>query len=126
MTKKLTKTKARLISVKYGKNTTKLPREGYIARAVREYHKNLEGLKNDDPIMKKAVKLGKRCHYQQMRNQLDIVEPPTKSKFRNPGGGRKVTAPGVREALDDRFIDVRGSLKARLPRSLLKTGQVLL
>ena len=83
------------------KDTTKLPREGYIAGAVRGYYKDLKGLKNDDSVMKKAVKLGKRCYDQQMRNQLEIVEPPTKSKFRNPCGGRKVTAPEVREALYD-------------------------
>ena len=66
------------------------PREGYIARAVREYYKDLEGLKNDDPVMKKAVKLDKRSYEQQMRSQLEIVEPPTKSKFGNPGGEGKL------------------------------------
>ena len=44
------------------KHTTKLLWEGYIARAVQEYYKDLEGLRNDDPVMKKAVKLGKRCY----------------------------------------------------------------
>ena len=71
-------------------------------------------------IIKKAVKRGKRCYDQQMKNQFEIKEPPTKSKFRNPGGGRKVTVPENGEALYDYFIDVRGSLKARLPRSLFK------
>ena len=70
--------------------------------------------------MKESVKLGKRCYDKQIRNPLEIVEPPTKNKFLNPFGGRKVTAPEVREALCDWFIDVRGSLKARLPRSLFK------
>ena len=121
MARKLTKTRTPLISMKDEKNTTKLPREGYIVPAVREYYKDLEGLKNDDPVMKKAVKLVKRRYDQQMKNQLETVEPPTKSKFRNPVGGRKVTAPEVREALYDWFIDVRGSLKGRLPRSLFKT-----
>ena len=46
------------------KHTTKLPREGYIVRAVREYCKDLEGLKNNDPVMKNAVKLGKRSYDQ--------------------------------------------------------------
>ena len=97
------------------KHTAKLPREEYLARAVREYYSDLNGLKNDDHGMKKAVKLGKRCYENQIASQCDIKEPPTKSKFRNPGGGRKVTAPEVREALYDWFIDIRGSLKARLP-----------
>ena len=77
-------------------------------------------MKNDDPVMKKAVKLGKRCYENQIASQRDIKESPTKSKFQNPGGGSKVTAPEVREALYDWFIDIRGSLKARLPRSLFK------
>ena len=45
---------------------------------------------------KKPLKLGKRCDDKKMKNQFEITEPPTKSKFRNPGGGRKVTAPEVR------------------------------
>ena len=48
------------------KHTAKLPREGYLARAVREYYSDLNGLKNDDPVMKKAVKLGKRCDSEPM------------------------------------------------------------
>ena len=102
------------------KHSKIVPREGYLARGVREYYSDLNGLKNDDPVMKKAVKLGKRCYGNQIASQCDIKKPPTKSKFRNPGGGRKVTAPEVREALYDLFIDIRGSLKARLPRSLFK------
>ena len=89
-----------------------LDRYRYVARAVREYYWDLEGLQNDDPIMKKAVKLGKR--------QFEITVPPTKSKFRNPGGGRKVTTFKVREVLYGWFIDLKDSLKARLPRSLFK------
>ena len=66
---------------------------------IQEYYLDLQGSKNVDPIMKKAVKLDKRCYGQQMKNQFDITEPPTKSKFRNPGGGKKVTALKVRDAL---------------------------
>ena len=47
-----------------------------------------------------------------MKNQFEITEPPRKSKFCNPGGGRKVAALDVREAFQDWFIDVRSSLKA--------------
>ena len=91
-----------------------------VTRAVREYYSDLKGLKNDDSVMKKAVKLGKRCYENQIASQCDIKEPPTKSKFHNPGGGRKLTAPEVRETLYEWFIDIRGSLKARLSRSLFK------
>ena len=37
------------------------------------------------------------------------------------GSGRKIFAPTVRAALYDWFIDVRGFLKARLPRSSFKS-----
>ena len=57
------------------KHTAKLPREGYLARAVREYYSDLFRLlrlKNDDPVIKKAVKLGKRCYENQIASQCDI------------------------------------------------------
>ena len=76
-------------------------------------------LKSDDPVMKKALKFGKRC-CDRAGDDVEIASPPTKTKFRQPGGGRKTVAPEVREALYDWFIDTRGSLKARLPRSLFK------
>ena len=49
------------------------------------------------------------------------MEPTcSKSKYRKEGGGRKVTIPNVREALFEWFVDVRGTLKARLPRKMFK------
>ena len=103
-----------------------MPREKYLARAVCEYYSDLNGLKNDDPVMKKAVKLGKRCYENQIASQCDIKDPPTKSKFRNPGGGRKVTAPEVRETLYDWFIDIRGSESSFTALTIQSTGQVFL
>ena len=84
---------------KMKKHTKKLPREGYLARAVREYYPDLQGPKHDDPILVKAVKLGKRCYDQAVEDENEVTERPSKSKFRQPGGGRKVVAPTVREAL---------------------------
>ena len=46
---------------------------------------------------------------------------PSKSKHRKPGAGRRTTKPDVREALFDWFIDIRSTLKARLPRKMFKT-----
>ena len=49
------------------------------------------------------------------------MEPTcSKSKYRKKGGGRKVTIPNVREALFEWFVDVRVTLKARLPRKMFK------
>lgn len=107
-------------NAKRKKHTTPLPQEGYIARAVREYYSDLKDLKHDNPVLVKAIKLGKRCYERQSQDAVEVSAPPAKSKFRQPGGGRKSVAPEVRGALYDWFIDIRGSLKARLPRSLLK------
>ena len=53
-----------------------------------------------------------------MKVENEITVPAAKSKYRQPGGRRKVIAPTVRETLYDWFIDIRTALKARLPRSL--------
>ena len=67
-----------------------------------------------------TLKLGKRC-----LNSLEtsnFTEPPTKNKFRQAGAGRKKSVPEVREAMYDWFIDIRSSLKARLPKSMFKAS----
>ena len=43
-----------------------------------------------------------------------------KSKYGKEWGGRKVTIPNVHEALFEWFVDVRGTLKARLPQKMFK------
>ena len=42
------------------KHISKLPREDFVIHVVRDYYSDLKGLKNNDPIMKKVVKLDKR------------------------------------------------------------------
>lgn len=44
----------------------------------------------------------------------------SKKRFRSDGGGRKQQALEVREAAFQWFVDVRGSLKARLPLKMFK------
>ena len=43
----------------------------------------------------------------------DVTEPASKKKYPRPGGGRKVTALPVREALYDWFKDIHEMLKER-------------
>ena len=43
------------------------------------------------------------------------------TKYRKSGAGRQRKAPGVRYAAIDWFLDVRSSLKDRLPRKLFLT-----
>ena len=94
------------------------PTGGYLAKAVREFYPDLAKVKNDDPNFCKAVKLATRCY-----NEIEQLRDPSTcapAKKRAIGGGRKSKAPEVREALFSWFVDVRESLKGRLPRRLFK------
>ena len=75
-------------------------------------------VKHNDPDLWNALKLGKRCLDSLEAN--DFTEPPTKIKFGQAGGGRKKSVPEVRDTRYDWFIDIRSSLKARLPKSMFK------
>ena len=104
------------------KHTKPTPREGYLARAVRTFYSDLKNIKHDDPNLKSAIKLGKRCYEDMMKKEktCEIETQPSKTKYRKTGGGRKVTIPDVRQALFEWFIDVRSSLKGRFPMKMFK------
>ena len=87
-----------------------------MARAVREFYSDLKDVKHNDPDLSNALKLGKRCL--DSLEATDFIEPPTKVKFRQAGGGRKKSVPEVRDAMYHWFIDIRSGLKARLPKSM--------
>ena len=108
---------------KMKKHTKSSLREGYIARAVREFYPASKNVKHNNPNLESAIKLGKRCYENVASNENTCIidAQAFKSKFRKPGGGRKATIPDVCEALFEWFIDVRSSLKARLPRKMFKT-----
>ena len=91
------------------------PKQGFIAKAVRLFYSDLANAKNNDPEYENACKFASRCYQKHISNEF---EEPSKKRFRESGAGRKAEAPEVREALFDWFIDVRGALKARLPRKL--------
>ena len=96
------------------KPTNQTPREGYVAKEVREFYEDLKNAKHNDRNLEAAIKLGKRCYQQITENKGDVtIDEPSKSKYRRVGGGRKKTIPDVR--------DIRGTLKARLPRKMSKT-----
>ena len=48
-------------SDKRKKDTKTVSREGYVTKAVRGFYPDLKKSKHDDPSLKKATKLGKRC-----------------------------------------------------------------
>ena len=93
---------------------------------MREFYDDLKEVKADDGKLVNALKLGKRRLVPVNQPESELSAPPTKGKYRQPGGGRKVAVPEVRKALCDWFIDMRGTLKARLPKSMFKAQATLL
>ena len=94
------------------------PSGGFLAKAVREFYSELAHTRSDDPQFTKALKLASRCF-----NEIDQLRDPSAcapAKKRAVGGGRKSKAPEVRNALFSWFVDVRESLKGRLPRRMFK------
>ena len=77
--------------------------------------------------MQAVVKLGKRCHEELSNSEstCEINVEPSKSKYHKLGAGRRATISDVREALFDWFIDIRSTLKARLPRKMFKNQCLL-
>jgi hypothetical protein len=47
-------------------------------------------------------------------------DEPCKKRFRKSGAGRKSVAPEIREVMFEWFVDVRGTLKGRLPRKIFR------
>ena len=94
------------------------PSSGFTARAIREIYTDLAEAKNGDPKFCKGVKPASRCF-----NEIDQLRDPSTcapTKKRALGGGRKSKAMEVRQALFTWFVDVRESLKDRLPRTMFK------
>ena len=94
------------------------PTTGFVAKVVRKFYTDLSSVANNGPQFEKAVKLASRC-YNDIDNLRDPALFPSK-KTRSSGAGRKPKTPEIREALFSWFIDVRETLKGRLPRRLFK------
>ena len=88
----------------------------YLTRAARGFYSNFSEAKSDSQEIKNACKLAERCY--EKLEKGDFEDGAALKRFRTTGGGRKSRAPEVRETLFQWFIDVRTSLKARLPKSL--------
>ena len=97
-----------------------LPGDGFIVKAVCEYYDNLKEMKADDLKLLNYLKLGNCCLALVHQSESELSAPPTKTKYRHPGGRRKIAGPEVQQALYDWFIDMKGTLKARLPKSMFK------
>ena len=105
-------------NTKKRKHTNIKPKVGWASRAVRDFYPDLKGLRNDDPICRKAKGMAERSL--KMIQNAENDPNPTKAKFRQKGGGRNVKCPEVGDALYAWFIDIRGSLKACLPINIFR------
>ena len=105
----------------YENDKSKKQHQGYVARAVREFYTDLKNAKHDDPRLSKAMKMASRAVKRKCDDPAGLETTSSKKSFRATGGGRKVTYPEVRIRLFEWFIDIRGSLKGRLPRLLFKS-----
>ena len=95
------------------KHCQTLPSTGWASRAVREFYADLKEEPNSSQLFRSAKCLAERCLHMVLKADRD--PKPTKTKFRQPGGGRTVKVQEVRYELYSWFVDIRFSLKARLP-----------
>ena len=91
------------------KHVLDLPEKDYVSSAVRTFYKDMKDIKFEDKNFKMACKIASRS-FESLTELSDS---------RAMSGGRKKSAPDVREALFTYFVDIRGSLKARFPKRLL-------
>lgn len=85
---------------------------GYKAKTVREMFPDMKDEKSDTADYKSCVKFVGRCE------EFDIEGNDVANKFRAAGAGARKKCPSVRKELFEFFIDIRSSLKARLPKKI--------
>jgi hypothetical protein len=93
---------------------------GYIQPAVREIFIDLADGKSHEKEFLSATKFVVRCLEKLEKGDYDIEGNNTKSKLRLMGAGAPKRALEVRSALFDYFVDIRSTLKGRLPRFILQ------
>ena len=98
---------------------------GYLTRSVKEVFPHLQNLSSKDEKVIKAVAVARRAYENRKRKRdagdIDASDAGARKKFRAAGGGRKAKALEVRQAAFEWFVDIRGSLKGRLPVTIFKT-----
>ena len=96
------------------------PKQGFLARAVREFYSDLADVKRYDNNVSKVLKFAKRCHEKYLNYKL-VDEEPSKKRFCESRGGRKCKAPEIREEIFEWFINVQGVLKEPLPMKMFRS-----
>ena len=93
--------------------------KGVYALAAREIFRDLATAKSGSSEMRKSVKFVKRCHEKFISGEFDAVSSSL-TKFRRGTAGRPKSIPELRVALFNWVVDVRDTLKGRLPLQLLR------
>ena len=78
-------------------------------------------VKHDNLDLQKAIKVGQRAPKRSMDDPADLETKSHKRKQQVLGVDCKYTLPDVRVNMYECVINIRGSLKAPLPRSLYKS-----
>ena len=92
------------------KHVAMKPKQSFITAAIREFYTDLSKVRHENPNLVEALKFAKRCNEKYLANDFEEEERP-KKRFRESGAGRMCKAPEVREAMFERFINIRGVLK---------------
>ena len=76
------------------------PKDGYVARAFRQFYHNLKDKKWSEDTFRKAVSFASRSYEQFKTGATDSMElestgEPSKKRFRAAGGGRKAQASNI-------------------------------
>ena len=91
---------------------------GYKALTARQMFPDMKNEKNDTPDFKSCVKFVGRCEDLLVNGQFDIEGNAVGNKFRIAGAGAPKKCVSVRRELFDFFIDIRSTLKGRLPKKI--------
>ena len=74
---------------------------------LREFFPTLKKVKSDSTEFKRALAIANRCFEKYTSTEAEQeLEDTSKKKYWEPGAGRKPTAPKVRQATFQWFIDV--------------------
>ena len=88
---------------------------------MKTAHPSMSHLTEKDERFKSALMVARRAYETRKRKAGDGGDTSgLKKKFREGGGGRKQQAVEVRQAMFEWFVDIRGSLKARLPVKIFR------
>lgn len=89
------------------------PKEGFLAKAVREAIPQLSRTPNGDKDFQRAKQMAMRAlldYEKRLEDPTFVDEVPKKKQYRQPGAGRKPTIPEVRQAIFEWYVHLLNTL----------------